>query len=57
MRCSKSAEAEFMNIQFLEVSGHNIEELADSEVSVYNVNITNPLQNIFAQGVGVGGGE
>ncbi len=44
---------EFMNMLFLEVSGHRVLRL---EVSVYNVYITNQFQATFARGEGGGGG-
>ncbi len=43
-----SKGAEFMNVNFVEVSGHNYEVLR-FKVSVYNVYITNQFQTIFTQ--------
>jgi hypothetical protein len=42
-------EAEFMKYNFIAVIGHNLES---SQVSVYNVYITNQLQTTFARGGG-----
>jgi hypothetical protein len=44
-------EAEFMNIQFHEVSGRNLEDLR-LEIFVYNVYITNQFQTTFFSGEG-----
>ncbi len=49
-----SLEAKFMNIQFFEDSGHNLESFR-LEVSVYNVYITNQFLPTFAQGGREGG--
>jgi hypothetical protein len=47
MRHQKSfrPEAKFMNVQFVEDPGHNL------EVSAYNIYITNQFQTTFAHGV------
>ncbi len=48
-----STEAEFMNVQFAKVSGHNLES-CQTWGSVYNVYITNQFKTTFAQGGGEG---
>ncbi len=47
------SEAEFMNVQFVEISGHNF-ETSQTSGSVYNDFSTNKFQITLVQG---GGGE